>query len=234
MAKRSGLTVAIAGCLAAIAAMTTSPPPYLAATAASTSNYVDFSFSCPAITLCPQVCAPTADECPTRCSEDEDLCADGSCVKAVRGLVAVDSCPPAASSPCGNTSPCAPVACAAAHDTVTSCQDRFAPFYTVAESCQLATARIPIDESGRRRVLEEIKEDEEHSSSKPDLSWTNCINLFAYLWGLLGTAGIIAWCWYKYVRSFVSFCVAIVPIVVPFTCGEDLTIRPRRSTYTVR
>jgi hypothetical protein len=182
--------------LFALVTITSLSPHCLAAIA--TRKYVDHSFNCPVSTLCPQVCAPTVEDCPTRCPNNETLCADGSCVPPAGGDITSNHCPPVvdnngdSSSAC--SSPCAPVACAEVIDTVVSCYEKFAPFYDIVENCPMATAK---NES--RKLEEEDEDEEESSSAKQDLSWTSGINVFVYLWVLLGTVGIITWCWYKYV-----------------------------------
>jgi hypothetical protein len=141
----------------------------------SSNDFVDLSFTCPASTICPQVCAPTIEECPTHCPNNETLCANGSC--APDGT----QCPVLLDLPC--SSPCAPVACAPVIATIPSCFEDFAEFYKRVENCTTLTDNgIPLEET-----------------EKPDLLWTNSINLLVYSWVLLVTATIIGWCWYKYV-----------------------------------
>jgi hypothetical protein len=153
--------------------------------AISSSDFVDLSFTCPVYAVCPQICAPTIEECPTRCQNNETLCVNNDSCTPDDGngsscsLIFLGQ--PYDNSPC--TTPCAPVACAAVIATVPSCFENFAMFYDLVENCQTH------NDSNSSTTGED--------NDKPDLLWTNSINVFVGIWGMLGTITIVAWCWYK-------------------------------------
>jgi hypothetical protein len=141
--------------------------------AISTSGYVDQSFTCPATTICPQVCAPTIEECPTHCQNNETLCSNGSCIPD--GV----NCPVIVDLPC--QSPCASITCPAVIATLPSCLEDFAVFYNRVASC-------PAPNDSGNTMVEQLKQ---------DLLWTSGVNVLVYCWALLGTVAIIGWSWYK-------------------------------------
>jgi hypothetical protein len=145
--------------------------------AISSRNFVDHSFTCPVSAICPQVCAPTVEDCPTHCKTNETICIDGSCIPDGT------DCPLWSQPDLPCQSPCAPVVCAAVVASVPSCFAAYGPYYDAVANCQ-----IPSDS--------ETNLDE---NVKPELVWTNSTNVLLGIWVLLGTASIIAWCWYKYV-----------------------------------
>ena len=142
--------------------------------ASPTSDFVDLSFTCPAQTVCPQVCSPTLADCPEdlKChGTNETLCADGSCAVF---------CDASLHSPCAEMSACSPVTCASRVTFYDSCIEDYGPWYEFATHCYGFEP-------------EEGKEEEE----KARLAWNSPGYLFVYCWVAVITLAIVHWCWYK-------------------------------------
>jgi uncharacterized membrane protein len=76
------------------------------------------------MTTCPIVCTADANECPTICSGNTTLCANGSCKEDCTGYEV---------SPC--TCPSLPIACAKSVDYYDECFSSFQPFYESNIAC---------------------------------------------------------------------------------------------------
>jgi hypothetical protein len=81
--------------------------------------------TCPAMTTCPTVCVSTVEECPTTCSGNTTLCANGACQ---------EECDVNDSSPCA--CPSSPVACPKVVDYYEECFSSFQAFYDQDATCQ--------------------------------------------------------------------------------------------------
>jgi hypothetical protein len=146
--------------------------------ASGSGEFLDLSFTCPVQTTCPQVCSPTADDCPEdlKCKGiNETLCADGSCALF---------CDPALTSPCVETSRCAPVTCATIVTYYDACKQDYGPWYEFAAECH---------------GFDNGQDDDQYAeeSGKGQLTWTNPGYVFVYCWVVILTVAIVHWCWYK-------------------------------------
>jgi hypothetical protein len=140
---------------------------------ADKGGYVDLTFTCDVTVTCPQICAISINDCPSivKCSGTESLCNDGSCAAF---------CDPSLTSPCQETSPCAPVTCASIDTFYDSCKNDFESWYEFASSC-------PVSQP----------DDDTASEPEPKLSWTKWSYIFVYAWASTVTCAIVSWCWYK-------------------------------------
>jgi hypothetical protein len=137
------------------------------------------SFTCPVTTTCPQVCASSRDDCPEtlQCkngNETLQLCADGSCAMF---------CDPTLTSPCKETSTCAPFTCASVITYYEACFQDYGPWYDFATQCP--------------GFQDDLDDDVSLVSPAVSLSWTSPLYIAVYCWVVIVTLGIVHWCWYK-------------------------------------
>jgi magnesium-transporting ATPase (P-type) len=136
---------------------------------ANFNDYVDSTYNCPATTTCPQVCVAAKDACPDdmKCSSDDKLCIDGSCISAS------DVCASNLNNPCEYA--CAPTACArVVIDAYDFCLEKYKPEYEAHEVCRKTEEEAIVQNSFRRGVV-----------------------IFFYLWLVIMTLTIGIWCAYN-------------------------------------
>jgi hypothetical protein len=87
-------------------------------------DYAEVPETCPFMTTCPVVCVSSLNECPTACSGNTTLCANGSCQEECTGYEV---------APCA--CPTLPVACPKVVDYYDECFTSFQSFYDANSAC---------------------------------------------------------------------------------------------------
>jgi hypothetical protein len=139
-------------------------------------DYVDPTFSCPAMTTCRQVCVASVADCPDpmRCDETANmtLCLDGSCAEV---------CDENLETPCPYE--CAPVACHKAIDTMDNCKELYSGFYQDESNCST------------------METDDDSSGPTQKITIVEPAFIFPYSWICFVTFLIVCWCAFKYVLA---------------------------------
>ena len=127
-------------------------------------DYADLSFSCPATTTCPLICASTIEACPTTCEDPTlQLCADGSCAA---------SCDEELESPCECET--ASVACPKVVDLFTACDEKYGSYYEAVEECLASELEAEI--------------------AANMVTFSDTPYVFVYVWVSVVTVMIFVWC----------------------------------------